>query len=69
MKNYRDTMIRHCFSLLSQERRGSLLNSLRKSKIPYIITYDRVIKSYVIWLPEEARVERKDYENQKWFRK
>ena len=69
MKNYKDSMIRHCFSLLSQERRGSLLNSLRKSKTPYIIDYDRVTKSYVIWLPEEARVERKDYENTSGFRK
>ena len=56
-QDYKQAMIRHCFSLLPQKARRSLLNSLRKSKIQYIIDYDRVIKSYVIWLPEEAKIE------------
>ena len=55
-QNYKQTMIRHCFSLLPQKARRSLLNCLRETKTTYIIDYDRVTKSYVIWLPEEVKI-------------
>ena len=55
-KNFKDTLIRHCFSLLPQKARRSLLNCLRASKTQYIMSYDRVTKSYIIWIPEEAKI-------------
>lgn len=55
-QDYKQTMIRHCFSLLPQKARRSLLNCLRKSKTPYIMDYDSITKSYAIWIPEEVKI-------------